>query len=77
MKKTAIYSVIVPLDFQERVQRAKQVMRKNSNGAVLVYLMEQFEKNYAEEIEAYERVFDGKEKEIIMEKEATPKEVLF
>ena len=75
MKKTAVYSVIVPPDFQDRVHRAKQVMRKNSNGAVLVYLMDQFEKNYAEEIEAYESAFGG-DKEIVMEKEVKP-EVLF
>jgi len=78
MKKTVIYSVTVPPDFQDRVQRAKQVMRKTSNGSVLVYLMDQFEKNYADEIGDYERAFAVKDKDMTMEKEvASPQEALF
>ena len=64
--RTAVYSIIVPLDFPSRVNRAKQVLRKNSNGAVLTYLMEQFEKSYAEEISVFERMFG--ERDITMEK---------
>jgi hypothetical protein len=66
MKKTTVYSVTVPPDFSDRVERAKQILHETSNGKVLVYLIEQFEKSYADEIKEYER--RSVKKEIIMEK---------
>jgi hypothetical protein len=72
MKTKATYSVIVPLNFQDRVQRAKQILRETSSGNVLVYLMDQFEKAYQEEVANYDKLFLTPKKEIIMEKGPEP-----